>query len=224
MLQIIRILLISSVCFYLAADSAFQPSGIPSNQPKCFDPVGRKLSFPEILFQPCGISWSYTNKGNKLTHALSGNKKVGYKYLAWNCGRGFLSEQKIDDLKVTINRHKPHLVGVSEVDLHRNDNNSDHFATNYLSTEQLHEKLQIQGYKIFLPKSWEILGNARIIVYAKDYMKTKHLYPQDQDYFHIQNITLEVGFGRSKTHFCHFYYREWTSSKSQLHRGSKFTF
>jgi hypothetical protein len=48
---------------------------------------------------------------------------VGYKYLAWNCGRGFLSEQKIDDLKVTINGHKPHLVGVSEVDLHRNDNN-----------------------------------------------------------------------------------------------------
>jgi hypothetical protein len=83
-----------------------------------------------------------------------------------------------------------------------------------LSTEPLHEKLQIQGYKIFLPESWEILGNARIMLYAKDDMKTKHLYPQDLDDIHIQNITLEVGFGRSKTHFCNLYYHEWTSSKN----------
>ena len=192
----------------------FQPCRMSRSYAKCFHPTGRKPSFQETFLQPCGISWSYTNNGNKLTHALSGNKKVGYKYLAWNCDRGFLSERKIDDLKVAINRHKPHLVGVSEIDLHRNENNLDHFATNYLSTEQLNEKLQIQGYKIFLPKSWETLGKARIIVYAKDDMKVKHLYPQDQEYFHIQNITLEVGFGRSKTHFCNFYYREWTSSKN----------
>ena len=129
----------------------FQPCRMSWSYAKCFHPTGRKPSFQETFLQPCGISWSYTNNGNKLTHALSGNKKVGYKYLAWNCDRGFLSERKIDDLKVAINRHKPHLVGVSEIDLHRNENNLDHFATNYLSTEQLNEKLQIQGYKIFLP-------------------------------------------------------------------------
>ena len=115
---------------------------------------------------------------------------------------------------MSINRHKPHLVGVSEIELHRNESNSDLFATNHFSTEQLHEKLQIPGYNIFLPKSWQTQGTARIIVYAKDDLKTKLLSLQDGNYDHIQNISLEVGFGRSKTHLCNFYYREWTSSKT----------
>ena len=89
------------------------------------------------------------------------------------------------------------------------------FATNNLSTQQLHEKLQIQGYKIFLPRSWETLGTARLIVYAKDDLKVKHLFPQDGCYDHIQNISLEVGYGRAKTHKCNFYYREWTSCKNK---------
>ena len=52
-----------------------------------------------------GISWSFSNGGNRLVHALNGNKRnLGYRYLAWNCGRGFLSENKLDDLKLSINR------------------------------------------------------------------------------------------------------------------------
>ena len=83
------------------------------------------------------MSWSYHSSGNKLAHALNGNRRnMGYKYLAWNYARGFLSENKIDDLKIAINRHKPFLIGVSIVDLRRNDCNSDIFATNNLSMEQ----------------------------------------------------------------------------------------
>jgi exonuclease III len=62
---------------------------------------------------------------------------------------------------------------------------------------------------------WETLGTARIIAYAKDDLKVKHLYPQDASYDHIQNISLEVGFGRAKKHICNFYYREWTSCKNK---------
>ena len=163
----------------------------------------------------CGISWSSANTGNKLVHALVGNKRnIGYKYLAWNCGRGFLSEHKIDVLKVTIDRHKPHMVCVSEVDLHRHVGHIDHLATIHLTDEQIHDKLQIQDYKIYLPKSWEALGIARIIVYVRDDLKSTILHPQDHCYDHLQNITVEVGFGRAKKHFCNFYYREWTSSKT----------
>ena len=162
-----------------------------------------------------GISWSFPNLGSKLAHALFGNKRnIGYKYLSWNCGRGFLSEQKIDDLKHTINRHKPQLIGVSEIDLHRNDNNNDVSATNHLTSEQLYEKLKIQDYNLILPRSWETLGVARVAVYVRDDLKAKHLHPQDHCYDHVQNITLEIGFGRSKTHYCNFYYREWTSCKN----------
>ena len=56
--------------------------------------------------------------------------------------------------------------------------------------------------------SWEIHGKARIIVYASEEVKTKLKKPHD-DETHIQNILLEVGFGRSKTHLVSFYYREW---------------
>ena len=170
----------------------------------------------EKFIQPCGIAWSYSNAGNKLVHALNGNiRNKGYKYLSWNCAKGFLSGHKLEDVKTTINRHKPELIGISEIDLFRNENNLDMFATNNLSTQQLHEKLQIQGYKIFLPRSWETLGTARLIVYAKDDLKVKHLFPQDACYDHIQNISLEVGYGRAKTHKCNFYYREWTSCKNK---------
>ena len=163
----------------ICSSSFFQPSGRydrPANNKPSGILGSRHLL--EIIFQPHGIAWSYCNQSNKLAHALQGNKRnLGYKYLSWNCARGFLSNRKIDDLKVTINRHKPQLVGVSEVDFHRNENNSNQEATNNLSTEQLFEKLNIPGYNLFLPKSWDTLNTARIIVYAKGDLKIKHLYP-----------------------------------------------
>ena len=60
--------------------------------------------FPiEHSIRNCRISWPFSNSGNKLIHAICGNKRnVGYKYLSWNCGRGFLSEHKIDDLSGLI--------------------------------------------------------------------------------------------------------------------------
>ena len=199
-----------------SSNPSFHQPGSPFSSKPSFQPNGASLSsqhwgtfWPQsdVYLQPSGIAWSYANDGNKLVHALQGNKRnPGYKYLAWNCGRGFVSERKIDDLKVTLNRHQPHLAGISEVDLYRNENNSDLSANNNFSTEQLHEKLHIKGYNT--------LGVARVIVFAKDDLKIKHLYPQDECYHHIQNISLEVGFGRSKTHMCNFYYREWTLCKN----------
>ena len=134
--------------------------GSPISSKPSFQPNGASLSsqhwgtfWPQsdVYLQPSGIAWSYANDGNKLVHALQGNKRnPGYKYLAWNCGRGFVSERKIDDLKVTLNRHQPHLAGISEVDLYRNENNSDLSANNNFSTEQLHEKLHIKGYNIIV--------------------------------------------------------------------------
>ena len=151
--------------------SSYQHCQLAKPVPMSFHPFGiswsssslsNKICIMEAVFQPVGMTWSYSNKGNKLAHALNGNKRnPGYKYLEWNCARGFLKEHKIDDLKVTINRHKPHLVAVTEVDLHRDENNHDLFSTTNFSTDELHEKLQIQGYNIFLPKSWETFNTAR---------------------------------------------------------------
>ena len=190
----------------LSSSSRFTSSSYLNRSIRCL---------PDQLYHHSGISWSSSTGGNKLIHALCGNKRnIGYKYLYWNCGRGFLSEHKIDDLKITIGRHKPHVIAVSEIDIKRNDDNNDEMATNNLSSEKLHEKFHINDYKIYLPKSWDTIGVARIVVYVRNDLKSKLLHPQDPHYDHVQNITLELGFGRAKPHFCNFYYREWTSCKT----------
>ena len=70
--------------------------------------------------------WSIGSKKkmNKLNHALNGNRRnLGYKYLAWNCDKGFVAEKKLDVLKVYMHKNKPLIAGVSEVNLVRNENN-----------------------------------------------------------------------------------------------------
>ena len=54
------------------------------------------------------------------------------------------------------------------MDLIRNDRNNDDYAMNCLTSDQVYDKLYIKDYKIVLPKSWETLGSARIIVYVRD--------------------------------------------------------
>ena len=53
-------------------------------------------------------------------------------------------------------------------------------------------------------------GKARIIVYVHDDIKAK-IKEDDAGDSHLQHVLLEVGFGKSKTHFVDFYYREWKS-------------
>ena len=174
-----------------------------------FNPKNDPLLSPPWKY---GISWSSSNDGSGLTHSTNGNRRnVGYKYLSWNCGRGFISENKLEDLKMCIGKHEPHVIGVSEVDLKKNEDNWDDAATNYLSTGQLYEKLSINNYKLVLPKSWDTLGIARLLVYVREDIKSVQMHPQESCYDHLQNITLEIGFGKSKTHFCNFYYTEWTN-------------
>ena len=96
------------------------------------------------------------------------------------------------------NRHKPHFIGISEVDLRRNENNNNLRNNNEMSTEQLHDKLKIEGYNIILPDSWIKHDKARILLYVNNEINTKIINLKD-DESHIQSIVIEVGFGRSKT-------------------------
>ena len=78
------------------------------------------------------------------------------------------------------------------------------------STEQVQDKLRIYGYKLILPASWLAHDKARIIVYADEEMNVKVKNPPDEE-AHLQNILLEIGFGRAKKHIVNFYYRGWKS-------------
>ena len=163
-----------------------------------------------------GVSWSYTCSSNKLSHSLYGNRRnIGYRYFSWNCDRGYLAKHKIEDVKKFAVKHKPQFMGINEVDLRRNESNTNEKSTNQLSTNQIHEKLKIEGYKLILPASWMKHDKARIIVYVDEEINVKVKNPNDEE-CHIQNILLEVGFGKSKKHLVGFYYREWKSCVTGL--------
>ena len=103
-----------------------------------------------------GLNWPYNSTSN-LAHYIYGNRRnVGYKYFSWNCDRGLISKHKIEDIKTFATRHRPHFMGISEVDLRRNESNCNLDSTNEFSTSQVHESLKIDGYRLILPSSWEI--------------------------------------------------------------------
>ena len=107
----------------------------------------------------------------KLCHILFGNRtNFGYRYFSWNCGRGYLFKNKIEDVKQIAIRYKPHFMGISEVDLVRNEANAGNLYHEF-STDQLQEKLKIQGYKLFLPPSWLEHNTARIVVYVDEELR-----------------------------------------------------
>ena len=147
---------------------------------------------------------------NKLCHIKNGNKRrnIGYKYFTWNCDRGLLSQNKIEDIKMFASKHKPHFMAISEIDLRRNENNVNENSSNVLSTEQVHEKFKIEGYRIILPPSWLIHDKARIFVFVNEELNVK-VRQVNQSETHLQNVLLEAGYGKSKTHLIDFYYREW---------------
>ena len=156
----------------------------------------------------------YAKQMNKFCHMRDGNRQnPGYKHFAWNCDRGFLN--KLEDVKCYASRHKPHTMGVSELNFIRNENNRNELSKTVFSTEQLMETFQIPGYNIILPDSWTVHDKARIILYVNNELNIK-VCSLENDEKHLQVITLEIGFGRSKKHFLSFYYREWKNMVTGL--------
>ena len=165
-----------------------------------------------IFLNQRGITWSFTtNNSNKLLHSLNGNRRnLGYKYFVWNCDRGFLSEKKIDDVKVLVEQKKPHLFAIIEANIFRDEGNKNPESVTNLTTSQVLEKFQIQNYYIILPDSWLKHNVARIICYVHNDIKVKKVNLKD-DETHLQTVLLEIGFGRATTHLVNMYYREWKS-------------
>ena len=172
----------------------------------------------------CGLRGLAAGLTNKTCHTISGNRKQqGLVISSWNCGRAIFN--KVTDIKLFIEEHKPHLYAISEADLHSPDSVPTRRST--LTTEEIQERLQVEGYTIILPDTWEAFNHARIIVYASNEIKViKRENPvliKD-----LPSITLEVGRGRERKSLVNFYYREWTggvdvdsSHAGQLDRFSR---
>ena len=118
------------------------------------------------------LQWSYTVGVNVLSHMTHGNRgRLGYNIAAWNCGRGLLTASpeesiKFVEIKEFIQNNNPHLLAIIESDLHGPNTSANRVTT--FSTEEIKEKLNIDGYSIELPESWSKYHQARILVYVSD--------------------------------------------------------
>ena len=97
---------------------------------------------------------------------------------------------KITKVKNIIQEKSPHIIGLSETELKR-------------SRTDLNQ-LKIPGYDILFPKSWQVEGIARVIVYVKKTFKYEQILDLEND--HVQSIWIRGNFKNCRNiYFCHAY-------------------
>ena len=148
-------------------------------------------------------------------HALNGNKKIGYNVASWNCRRGLIDpdgspSSKLTDIQMYLQKHQLHVFGIIEADLH--GPKSRIYRRNPLTTSDVHDKLQIDGYFILLPQSWYSFDQARILIYVREDVKIKEIKgPAD-----LPSLSVQLGLGREKKTCVNIFYREFTGGISGL--------
>ena len=129
---------------------------------------------------------------------IYGNKEAkGIK----NCHLNIRSlKNKIQEVKNIISIQNPHIFGISEAELFKQNVNE--------------KSLKIPGYNIIFPKSWSNEGYARVVVYVKKSFKYEHI--QQLEHESIQSIWIKGNLKNSKSiYFCHAY-REHADSILQM--------
>ena len=131
---------------------------------------------------------------------LNGNIKSCLKIASWNCRRGLVlsdktASSKITEIKNCLYSKGIHLFGVIEADIH--NTKSRCINKQKLSTEDVRVILDIPGYKLVLPTSWNMHGQARIIMYAKDGVSVV-FKENNKEYDDLQSISCEVSLNREK--------------------------
>ena len=164
-------------------------------------------------------SWSYSGIiNNKLMKMINGNRNRGYNLGVWNCRRGLLdsnmeASHKITEVKAFLKKKNLHMLCLIESDLH--GATSRLRRRNPLTTKLIMQKLEIAGYRIFLPQTWQVHGQARIIVYARDDLNVKERV-LGHHYNDLPMMTFDIAFGHEKKSIVNYFYREFTSGVSGL--------
>ena len=66
-----------------------------------------------------------------------------------------------------------------------------------MTTNQIRDKLKIDGYSIWLPQTWFVHHQARIMVYVMDSINVKEIKNNISE-ADLPSISCEVGIGREK--------------------------
>ena len=99
-------------------------------------------------------------------------------------------KNKMPEVKNIIKEHSPHILGLSECELTK-----DKIEVT---------SLKVPGYDLLFPSSWNINGQARVVVYVKKSFKYKQVETLQVD--DVQSVWIQGGFHQSKgIMFCHSY-------------------
>ena len=138
----------------LIGNQNYKFSNLQQTKPNVFQTANLvDLIITESSKHLCMNTLSWANHGistNKLQKIINGNRRnVGYKLAVWNCGRGLIQDGfsvKLNEIKQFIETRKPHCFGIIESDLY--SPNSQVNRTKKYTTDEIREKLNIDGYKI----------------------------------------------------------------------------
>ena len=105
---------------------------------------------------------------------------------------------KMHEIKFIAKKHNPHIFGLSECELTKG------------AVDE--KQLKFPGYDLLFPTSWDVSGQARVVVYVKKTFKYKQITALQDD--QVQSVWLQGGYHGSKSiMFCHAY-REHLSNQS----------
>ena len=171
------------------------PDQIPASLPihsSCSAPV-----------RPTAYSWSLYREGMIATLGAGMGKKTGNFWARYVNGnkRGIKGihnmhfnirhlKYKVGEIKNIIKEEKPNILGLSECELKKEnvDMNS----------------LKVPGYDILLPKSWDLHGFARVVIYIKKTFNYQQIHDLEDSV--VQTIWVKGGFKNGKQiYFCHGY-------------------
>ena len=103
---------------------------------------------------------------------------------------------KVNEVKNIIKKHSPNILGLSECELKKENINVN--------------ELKIPGYQILFPKSWNLHGFARVVIYVKKSLEYQQVFDLEDNL--VQSIWLKGGYKNGKKiYFCHAY-REHSSA------------
>ena len=173
---------------------------------------------PSVTATPL-LSWAWgSTSNNKTIRIINGNGRKGYNIGLWNCRRGLISgdkqaSTKMVEVKQFLEKKSLHLLCLVESDLHSSI--SRYIRRNTLTTDDVHRVLGVPGYRIILPKSWQVHGQARVMLLAKEELNVgvRDIGTENSD---LPTISCEIGFAREKKTIVNFCYREFTSGVSGL--------
>ena len=160
---------------------------------------------------------------NKYARMVNGNRRQCYNIGLWNCRKGLIGEEnlateKMVEVEQFMREQKLHMLCLVESDLHGPQSRIR--RRNPITESQIRSSLKIEGYRIILPQSWEVHGQARVILYVKEEIKIK-VIPLARELTDLPCITCQIGTGKEKKTIVSFFYREWTSGVSGLAEASQ---